>query len=434
MKNGEKGQALVIAMALVAFGGLVISPFLGHVGNNLIGSRIYGEAISQQYSSDAGVEHAIWDLTYGDLASQLSFPGDSTSYQLGQAINGIATDITVSKGWETIASDNLESGGWAGGTGWLGNWYQTGDSSVINTESPYEGSYHLRLRSNTGYVKRSVDLSGLPSARLRFWARARSFEAGEEAYCRISSNGADWTTVYTWVVGDDDNTYHYYDIDLSTYTLSSEFWIVFQANMSGTGDYLYVDYLKIVWAFDTSTPVASDDFESGGWAGGTGWLYDWNYSGDASIVTTGTPYEGSYHLRLRANTGYAERAVDLSSQPNARLQFWSKADSFESGEEAQCLISENGTTWTIVHTWVDGDDDNIYHYYEIDLSPYTISSEFWIAFQANMSGTGDYLYVDALQISGPSIYGIISVAGDRTIRAVVEIVAGTVNVLWWQVT
>ena len=101
MKNGEKGQALVITLFLVAFGTLVITPFLSHAGTGLIGSRLYGEAISQQYSSDAGVEHAIWDLTYGDLASQLSSPGDNVSYQLGEAINGITPGITVSR------TDNL---------------------------------------------------------------------------------------------------------------------------------------------------------------------------------------------------------------------------------------------------------------------------------------------------------------------------------------
>ncbi len=175
MKNGEKGQALVIVLVLVAFGGLVIAPFLGHAGNSLIGSRIYGEAINQQYSSDAGVEHAVWDLTYSDLADQLTLPGASTSYQLGEAINGIAPNITVSRGWETIASDDFESGGWAGGTGWLYDWNYAGDASVVTTGTPYEGSYHLRLRANTGYVKRAIDLSGLPGARLQFWAKANSF-------------------------------------------------------------------------------------------------------------------------------------------------------------------------------------------------------------------------------------------------------------------
>ena len=35
---------------------------------------------------------------------------------------------------------------------------------------------------------------------------------------------------------------------------------------------------------------------------------------------------------------------------------------------------------------------------DIDLSPYTMSSEFYIAFDSEMSGTGDYFYVDDLLV------------------------------------
>ena len=94
MKKGEKGQAIVIVLMLVAFGGMVIAPFLDRVGGSLIGSRFYGEAISQGYSTDAGVEHAIWGLNYGTLVAQIDASGDNTtSYQLGETINGIAPDI-----------------------------------------------------------------------------------------------------------------------------------------------------------------------------------------------------------------------------------------------------------------------------------------------------------------------------------------------------
>jgi len=147
------------------------------------------------------------------------------------------------------------------------------------------------------------------------------------------------------------------------------------------------------------TSTASDDFESGGWTGGTGWLDNWYHSGNASVTGSGTPYEGSYHLRLRRNTGYVDRSVDLSEATSARLQFWAKANSFESGEEAYCLVSSNDTDWTTVHTWVDDvDDDDVYRFHDIDLSPYELTSEFWIAFQANMSGNQDYFYVDDLEI------------------------------------
>ena len=154
------------------------------------------------------------------------------------------------------------------------------------------------------------------------------------------------------------------------------------------------------------TTVASDDFESGGWTGGTGWLDNWYSSGDAAVTDTGTPYEGGYHLRLRRANGYADRAVDLSGVASARLRFWAKANSFESGEEAYCLVSDDDSNWHIVHTWVDGDDDDQYRFYDIDLSSYNLSSEFWIAFEANMSGGQDYLYVDKLEILGTYDEGI----------------------------
>ncbi len=101
MVNGEKGQALLIVLVLVALGGLVIAPFLDHAGSGLIGSRVYGEVMSRQYSGDAGVEHAIWDLAYGGLTGQIPQQGDEITYRLGEAVNGIRPDITV------VRSDNV---------------------------------------------------------------------------------------------------------------------------------------------------------------------------------------------------------------------------------------------------------------------------------------------------------------------------------------
>jgi hypothetical protein len=95
MKNGEKGQALLLVLAVVAFGGLVISPFLSHAGTNLLGSRSYGDAIDQQYAGDAGVEHAIWGLRFGGVDNMIPETGNSTSYQLAETINGYTPEITV---------------------------------------------------------------------------------------------------------------------------------------------------------------------------------------------------------------------------------------------------------------------------------------------------------------------------------------------------
>ncbi len=64
--NSQKGQALPLALVALAIGVLTIAPFLSHAGSSLIGSRIYQQSTSEQYSADAGVEYAIWHLQSGE--------------------------------------------------------------------------------------------------------------------------------------------------------------------------------------------------------------------------------------------------------------------------------------------------------------------------------------------------------------------------------
>ncbi len=268
-------------------------------------------------------------------------------------------------GW-AIASDDFNSGYWSGGSGWLYPWDHQGYAEITTSGGPYEGSRHLMLRSSTGYVKRAVDLSGESEATITFQAKASSFDYGETAECLVSHNGTDWYTVKTWADGDDDGVYHPVSIDISALpppynTMSSEYWIAFDANMGDTGDYLYIDYLRI------EPPQLN----------------------------------------------YVERSVDLSGQTEIFLHFWAKAEYFESGDTAECLVSHSGTDWYTVKTWADGDDDGMYHMVIIDLSalppPYnTMSSEYWIAFDTtNLSSTDDYLYIDDIRIVSSELSGEI---------------------------
>jgi len=438
MKN-ERGQALPLALVALAIGTLLVTPFLRGVSVNSIASRNYSGSMLQQYSCDAGVEDAIWDLTEGTLAAQLITSGDSVSYSLSESVNGVTPDVTVTRDEATVADDDFETGGWSGGSGWLNDWYYEGAADVVKAGSPYEGEYHLRLKDNTGYVKRPVNLSFRPGDSLQFWAKADSFEAGEEAYCKLSSNGSDWTTVKTWVQGDADNTYYSYDIDLSPYTLSSRFWIAFQANMGDPSDYLYVDDLKVVRALPGAVPgptgLPSDDFETGGWSGGSGWLYDWYYVGTSEITDKDSPYQGSYHLSMKSSGSYVNRAADLSGQSDLHLQFWAKVNRFEAGDEMYCKVSPDDIVWTTVKTWTSADSDDTYHLVDIDLSPYTMSSEFWIAFDSGMDKKNDFFYVDDLRIVGTPgaiAYEIVSTAGNEGTRADIVIENGEVSIEAWQ--
>ena len=93
--NGENGQALPLAMLALVFGMLVITPFLSHASTSILGSRTYAESIGNQNACDAGIEHAIWNLTNGTLADQFSGPGDEVTYQLDETINDLTTTVTV---------------------------------------------------------------------------------------------------------------------------------------------------------------------------------------------------------------------------------------------------------------------------------------------------------------------------------------------------
>ena len=151
-----------------------------------------------------------------------------------------------------------------------------------------------------------------------------------------------------------------------------------------------------------SHAYADDDFESNTVSGGFGWGGIWalanNGSSTASIVSTGSPNSGTYHLLLTGNGASATRAADLTGVVNARLVFDWKANDFEAGESAVVEIFD-GTAWITVFTINDGSDDNTYHHTEISLAKYKLTSNFQVRFRSLMSASDDFFYIDDLQIA-----------------------------------
>ena len=146
-----------------------------------------------------------------------------------------------------IATENWESGGQSGGTGWLDPWtFQGGnDASVTSLNSPFEGTNHLRLQSSDGYVQREVNLSGQTGVHLTFYAKVESLEGSDSALAQVSSDGVNWTTVKTWTSADSDGVYRLVDIDLSGFTMSSQFFVAFQGDMSNNGDRILIDKIQL---------------------------------------------------------------------------------------------------------------------------------------------------------------------------------------------
>lgn len=153
----------------------------------------------------------------------------------------------------------------------------------------------------------------------------------------------------------------------------------------------------------TAGVLASDTFDSGNTLGGTGWLGNWSISGYAVLTTETAPSSSPWHVRLRASTGLAQRAVAAGAMSGLHLTFRGKLAGFEAGDTAVVKISiDGGLTWKVVRTFTSVEADGVYRSYDLDLSFFGAGSAttLRIAFDANMNATTDYWYIDDVQVRG----------------------------------
>jgi len=219
-------------------------------------SDVDGDALSAALASGplngVVVLNADGSFTYTPNAD---FNGaDSFTYTVNDPVglSNVATvsiTVTTPAGQDpvSIAADGFESEDFSGGNGaWVGIWSTSGDVRIrTDRNQPHEGSNHVRLRRNTGLLQRQVNLSGASDVRLRFWAKINSFENSDIAEVKVSPDGLNFTTVKTFTAADSDNLYHFHEIDLSGFQMTSGFVIMFDAEMSGRGDRWYLDDIEI---------------------------------------------------------------------------------------------------------------------------------------------------------------------------------------------
>jgi GH35 family endo-1,4-beta-xylanase len=209
---------------------------------NAAGQR-YLDLMDEWTTSDSGTTDDWGDVYFrgfhGTYEITLSVPGQPVARYTIELEPGETTEEFVLPG--LLAWDDFESGGWTGGDGWSGDWSHSGDSTVTTDDTPYEGNYHLRLRG-TSIATRTVDMTGITNAHLTFYWKARSFEGGETVTVKVYDGSSH--TVLTVINGQDDNTYHPADIDLSSYNMTSDFQIEVASSMS-TSDYFYIDYIGV---------------------------------------------------------------------------------------------------------------------------------------------------------------------------------------------
>lgn len=153
----------------------------------------------------------------------------------GQLSSSDTVTIVVNQGGGrevTIATDDFESASGSGGSGWADVWRGAGDVRLATRHGANSGRWHLRLRRSTGMAMRAVNLSGVSNAKLIYWAKLRSFEGSDQAAVLISTNGgASYSTLKTYVNGDDTNTYRRWEFSIPGGSANTI--IRFDANMSG---------------------------------------------------------------------------------------------------------------------------------------------------------------------------------------------------------
>jgi hypothetical protein len=104
-----------------------------------------------------------------------------------------------------------------------------------------------------------------------------------------------------------------------------------------------------------------------------------------------------------ADFGYAEKTLDLSGYSNVKLSYWWKiGGSFEEGYvKDHGLVQVWDGSWHIVAVYDWNDDDNNYHYAEIDLSSYKMVSNFKIRFVSKSDSWNERFYVDDVKVWTP---------------------------------
>ncbi len=190
---------------------------------------------STRYGRDANLSF-VWSFNNSGLDT-----GDDVWIK---ATLGNGTSIAL-ENWENrvFGSGDIAAANFQGGFGWLYEWARTGTVEVT-TDRAYQGAYAARFTA-IGYAERAVDISKYTNPYIEFHARPRSLEAGDLAHFKISRDGMNYTTIYTWTSAHANDVYQTYVFPLAkNTTVSGQYWIAFQL-AAGANDFFYVDNIDI---------------------------------------------------------------------------------------------------------------------------------------------------------------------------------------------
>jgi hypothetical protein len=92
--------------------------------------------------------------------------------------------------------------------------------------------------------------------------------------------------------------------------------------------------------------------------------------------------------------------VPLQGAQNVHVTFWAKVSSFEGADRALVKVSPDGGVFQTVKVFTAADSDNTYRFHDIDLSKVAMTASLRVAFDAEMSATGDSWLLDGIRVTG----------------------------------
>jgi len=102
--RGEKGQTMIMALVLLAVGGLIIAPLLAYMSTGLISGEVYNRRTAELYAADAGVVDAVWKIRHQvDEVVELSCGSSNHTWTYDISdVNGKRVEISI----EYVDEDN----------------------------------------------------------------------------------------------------------------------------------------------------------------------------------------------------------------------------------------------------------------------------------------------------------------------------------------
>ena len=104
--KSESGQVLMLVMILMLISGLLLPPLLALSMTGISAGKMYEGKTHEVNAADSGLEHALWQMKYGDLATVFTSPAydiydynTTWSYDLSEQLNARDVNVSLNHVW-----------------------------------------------------------------------------------------------------------------------------------------------------------------------------------------------------------------------------------------------------------------------------------------------------------------------------------------------